>query len=88
MAIPAFQYQEPFPLGKDDTQYYLLTKDHVSVAQFEGKEILKVESEGFDQAGQGSHARLLVLAPSALIMSRWPPFCATRKPAKMTAMWL
>jgi len=41
-----FKYQEPFPLGKDKTEYYLLTKDYVSVSEFEGKEILKVEKEG------------------------------------------
>jgi fumarate hydratase class I len=46
MPTPPFKYQEPFPLGKDDTEYYLLTKDHVSVSQFEGKEILKVNAEG------------------------------------------
>jgi len=42
MATPAFQYQDPFPLGKDETKYRLLTKDGVSVASFDGKEILKV----------------------------------------------
>jgi len=46
MPTPSFSYQEPFPLGKDNTEYYLLTKEHVSVSQFEGKEILKVEAEG------------------------------------------
>ncbi|MDR3133332.1 MAG: fumarate hydratase [Prevotellaceae bacterium] len=46
MTNPAFKYQPPFPLGKDATGYYLLTKDHVSVAEFEGKEILKVAPEG------------------------------------------
>src|SRR5512147_1934181 len=46
MPTPEFKYQEPFPLGKDDTEYYLLTKEHVSVSQFEGKEILKVDAEG------------------------------------------
>ncbi|MDP4207242.1 MAG: fumarate hydratase [Bacteroidota bacterium] len=46
MPTPEFKYQEPFPLGKEKTEYYLLTKEHVSVAQFEGKEILKVEAEG------------------------------------------
>ncbi len=46
MATPPFKYQEPFPMGKDTTEYYLLTKDHVSVTEFEGKEILKVEAEG------------------------------------------
>ena len=46
MATPPFKYQEPFPMGKDTTEYYLLTKDYVSVSEFEGKEILKVEAEG------------------------------------------
>jgi len=46
MATPPFKYQEPFPMGKDKTEYYLLTKEHVSVSEFEGKEILKVEAEG------------------------------------------
>ncbi len=42
MATPAFQYQDPFPLGKDETKYRLLTKDGVSVASFDGKDVLKV----------------------------------------------
>ncbi|MFV0397152.1 MAG: fumarate hydratase [Bacteroidales bacterium] len=49
MAIPPFKYQEPFPLEKDNTEYYLLTKDLVSVSEFEGKPILKVEAEGLTQ---------------------------------------
>ena len=40
-----FTYQEPFPLGPDQTRYRLLTKDHVSVARFEGEEVLKIEPE-------------------------------------------
>ncbi len=40
-----FQYQEPFPLGKSAAKFRLLTKDHVSVSKFEGKDILKVEPE-------------------------------------------
>jgi len=43
MAIPQFIYQDPLPLGKDTTDYRLLTRDHVSVAQFDGKDILKIE---------------------------------------------
>ncbi len=46
MATPEFVYQDPLPLEKDTTQYRLLTKEHVSVTQFEGKEILKVAPEG------------------------------------------
>ncbi|MDR1723828.1 MAG: fumarate hydratase, partial [Tannerella sp.] len=40
-----FKYQEPFPLGKDETEYYLLTKDYVSTTTFEGNEVLKVAPE-------------------------------------------
>ena len=35
-----------FQLGKDDTEYYLLTKDYVSLGEFEGKPILKIAPEG------------------------------------------
>ncbi|MEG0253501.1 MAG: fumarate hydratase, partial [Muribaculaceae bacterium] len=43
---PEFKYQAPFPLGPDKTEYYLLTKDFVSTANFEGNTILKVAKEG------------------------------------------
>ncbi len=46
MSTPEFNYQDPYPIGKDESEYYLLTKDYVSVAQFEGETILKVEPEG------------------------------------------
>ena len=46
---PPFKYQNPFPLGKDETEYYLLTKEGVSVSEFEGKEILKVTPEALTQ---------------------------------------
>jgi fumarate hydratase class I len=46
MPTPEFKYQDPFPLGKDETEYYLLTKDYVSVDQFDGKPVLKVDPEG------------------------------------------
>ena len=44
--VPEFKYAPMFQLGKDTTEYYLLTKDHVSVGEFEGNPILKVEAEG------------------------------------------
>jgi fumarate hydratase class I len=40
-----FKYQDPFPTGKDDAPYRHLTSDHVSVSQFDGEEILKVDPE-------------------------------------------
>ena len=52
MATKPFVYQEPFPISKDDTEYYLLTKDYVSVSEFEGNEILKVQPEGLTLMAQ------------------------------------
>ena len=43
---PPFHYQPMFENGEDKTEYYLLTKDYVSVSEFEGKPILKIEKEG------------------------------------------
>ncbi|MBR4294694.1 MAG: fumarate hydratase [Bacteroidaceae bacterium] len=42
---PEFKYAHMFQLGEDTTEYYLLTKDYVSVGDFEGKPILKVAPE-------------------------------------------
>ena len=41
-----FKFTEMFPLGKEKTEYRLLTKDYVSVAEFDGQEVLKVNPEG------------------------------------------
>ncbi len=41
-----FKYAPMFQTGKDETEYYLLTKDYVSVSEFEGHPILKIEKEG------------------------------------------
>ena len=46
MANTPFYYQPMFPVGPDKTEYYLLTKDYVSVSEFEGKPVLKVAKEG------------------------------------------
>jgi fumarate hydratase class I len=45
MATPEFVYQDPFPLEKDTTKYRLLTREHVSLTKFDGKEILKIEPQ-------------------------------------------
>lgn len=46
MPTPEFKYYDPYPLGEDKTSYYLLTKDFISKATFEGEEILKINPEG------------------------------------------
>lgn len=59
-----FKYQEMFPLGEDKTQYHLITKDYVSVAEFEGKPILKVDPEGLRLiARQAFHDVAFMLRP-------------------------
>lgn len=52
MATKPFHYQEPFPMSEDKTEYYLLTKEHVSTTEFNGKEILKVEPEALTLLAQ------------------------------------
>jgi fumarate hydratase class I len=45
--MPDFKYQDPFPLAKDTTKYRKLegSEKYVSVAQFEGKDVVKVDPE-------------------------------------------
>lgn len=42
----AFNYAEPFQIQKDDTQYKLLTTQHVKVEQLGNREILTIDPEG------------------------------------------
>jgi fumarate hydratase class I len=44
--VAEFTYQDPFPIGPDDTKYRKITSDHVSTATFDGEEVLKVAPEG------------------------------------------
>ena len=44
--MPDFAYQDPFPLGADETEYECLTTEHVSTSEFEGRPILKIAPEG------------------------------------------
>ncbi|RME38734.1 MAG: fumarate hydratase [Deltaproteobacteria bacterium] len=47
MTMPEFFYQEPFPLSEDTTPYYKIegSEKYVSVAEFDGQEVLKVAPE-------------------------------------------
>lgn len=52
MAQPAFNYEKPFPLGEDTTEYRLLCQDYVSTVTFDGMEFLKVEPEALTLVAQ------------------------------------
>jgi len=43
MATPAFSYQDLFQTGSDHTEYRFLSKEGVTLSEFEGQPILKVE---------------------------------------------
>jgi len=43
MATPAFSYQDLFQTGSDQTEYRFLSKEGVTLSEFEGQPILKVE---------------------------------------------
>ena len=52
MANVEFKYAPMFQLGEDKTKYRLLTKEGVTVTQFEGKEIIKVSREALTMLAQ------------------------------------
>ncbi|AOV96626.1 fumarate hydratase [Edwardsiella hoshinae] len=65
MSNKPFHYQDPFPLQGDDTEYYLLSKEHVSVVSFEGQEMLKVEPQALTLlAQQAFHDASFMLRPA------------------------
>ncbi|MDO4714738.1 MAG: fumarate hydratase [Bacteroidales bacterium] len=43
--VPEFKYAPMFQRGKDTTEYYLVSREGVSVSEFEGTPILKVTAE-------------------------------------------
>ena len=45
MPTAPFHFQELFELGPDDTEYRLLTKEHVRVKSFDGQDVLCVDPE-------------------------------------------
>ena len=66
-----YAYHELLPLGKDATPYRLLTTDHVSVVEFEGREILTVAPEGLTLlADQAIRDSAHLLRPSHLAQVR------------------
>ncbi|WP_297199253.1 class I fumarate hydratase FumA [uncultured Pluralibacter sp.] len=65
MSTKPFVWQPPFPLAADQTEYYLLSKEHVSVSEFNGQEILNVEPEALTLlAKQAFHDAAFMLRPS------------------------
>ena len=51
-STPDFKYAPMFQMGKDTTEYRLLTTEGVSTGEFEGKTILKVSKEALTLLSQ------------------------------------
>lgn len=67
MPTPSFFYQELFDLGQEDTEYRLLTEDHVSVSEFNGNPMLVVAPEALTLvANQAFHDINFFLRPKHL----------------------
>ena len=43
-----FFYQDPYPVQKDTTKYRLLTKDHITVTEANGRRIVRVAPEALE----------------------------------------
>lgn len=54
MATPVFRFQNQFPTGKDKTNYYLFSKEYVSIAKFDGKDIIVVNPEGLTELARAA----------------------------------
>lgn len=67
MPTPPFYYQELFETGSDDTEYRLLTREHVRVESFAGRGVLVVEPEALTLlANQAFHDINFFLRPAHL----------------------
>ena len=67
MSTKPFVYQEPFPLAKDETSYYKIegSEKYVSVVEFEGKPVVKVDPEALTVlANQAMKDLSFLLRPS------------------------
>jgi fumarate hydratase class I len=53
-SMVAFNYTELLPLDKDDTSYRQLSTEHVSTAQFEGQDMLKVAPDALEMLAEAA----------------------------------
>ena len=67
MPTAPFVYEPLLNLGTDDTQYRLLTKDHVQVKQFDGQEVLCIDPQALTLlSSQAFHDINFFLRPAHL----------------------
>lgn len=52
MSAPEFRYQDPFPVGEDTSEYYLLSREFVSSSEWNGETVLRVDPEGLTRVAR------------------------------------
>ena len=52
MTPDSFQYQDPFPVAKDETRYELLSREGVSEEKLDGQTFLRVSSEALTRLAE------------------------------------
>ena len=69
--MSTYVHHEMFPLGEDTTPYRLVTSDHVSTVEFEGRTVLKIAPEALTLlAEQAIHDTQHLLRPTHLAQLR------------------
>ena len=69
--MSTYVHHEMFPLGEDTTPYRLVTSDHVSTVEFEGRTVLKIAPEALTLlAEQAIHDTQHLLRPAHLAQLR------------------
>ncbi|MCB9360700.1 MAG: fumarate hydratase [Flavobacteriales bacterium] len=60
-----FNYEEPFPILKDSTEYKLISKEYVSTIEVDGRKILKVDPKALELLAQEAMADVSFLLRTA-----------------------
>ena len=66
-----FKYAPMFQVGEDKTEYRLLSKEGVTTAEFEGKQIVKVSKEALTLLAQQAFSTMWSSCCVVNIISRW-----------------
>lgn len=81
-----FQYQEPFPILKDDTQYKKLTSDYVKVEKLGEREIVTVDPKGLELLAEEALKDVSFMLRSTHLQ-KLKNIIDDRKRQIMTALW-
>ena len=77
-----FKYAPMFQVGEDKTEYRLLTKDGVTTAEFEGKQIVKVSKEALTLLAQQAFHDVEFMLSCLSVRIQVPPLSTVRRDSR------